>query len=74
MNKRSLIGMFALLFSIPSFCQILSIDRVTSADSIPKKWVSVVNLSFSSDKLKKDLLDVSSKIEINRFFLNDYVL
>ena len=74
MNKRSLIGMLALLFSIPSFCQILNIDRVTSADSIPKKWVSVVNFSFSSDKLKKDLLDVSSKIEINRFFHNDYVL
>ena len=74
MNKLPLIIILTLLLSISSFSQILDIDRVTAADSTYKKWVNVVNFSLSSDKLKKNLLDVSSKIEINRFFHNDYVL
>lgn len=74
MNKLPLIIILTLLLSISSFSQILDIDRVTAADSTYKKWVNVVNFSLSSDKLKKNLLDVSSKIEINRFFQNDYVL
>ena len=72
--KRFLITTLVLLFSIPTFCQILNIDRITPPDTIYKKWVTVVNLSLSSDKLKKNLLDISSKVEINRFFHNDYVL
>lgn len=74
MNKLALFIILALLFSISNFSQILDIDRVTATDSTYKKWVNVVNFSLSSDKLKKNLLDVSSKIEINRFFQNDYVL
>ena len=74
MNKLPLIIILTLLLSISSFSQILDIDRVTAADSTYKKWVNVIKLSVSSDKLKKNLLDVSSKIEINRFFHNDYVL
>jgi len=74
MNKLSLHIIVTILFSISSFSQILDIDRVTAKDSMQHKWNRVVNLSFSSDKLKQNLLDVSSKIEIDRFFQNKYVL
>ena len=56
MNKLPLIIILALLLSISSFSQILDIDRVTAADSTYKKWVNVIKLSVSSDKLKKNLL------------------
>jgi hypothetical protein len=64
-----------LFFTTSAFSQILNVDRVNKdEDTIFRKWRSLVGVSLSSDKIKKSLLDVSSNIEINRFFLNDYVL
>jgi len=72
-SKIKLIIAFAL-FSLPTFSQILNSDRLVSEDTIYKKWRSFVDVSFSSDKIKKSLLDGSSKIEINRYFKNNYIL
>jgi hypothetical protein len=61
-------------FSLTSYSQILVIDSAIYNDSIHKKWIKSFNFSLSSDKLKQNLLDVSTIIEIDRFFSNDYVL
>lgn len=66
--------LFLLLFYVEVSSQILNVDREASNDTVFKKWISVADISFSSDKVKKNLLDVSSKIETNRFFKNNYLL
>ncbi len=58
-----------------SFAQILNIDReVGLDDSILHKMAFVGSLSISSDKQKNNVLDLSSNIEIDRFFSNNFVL
>lgn len=65
---------FLILISWSTAAQVLSIDREIQSDSIKNKWLHSVDFSLSSDKLKKNLLDVNSRIETTRFFTNDYVL
>jgi hypothetical protein len=65
---------FLFLISLSTTAQVLSIDREIQSDSIKNKWLHSVDFSLSSDKLKKNLLDVNSRIETTRFFTNDYVL
>ena len=72
-SKIKLIIAFAL-FSLPTFSQIINSDRLVAEDTIYKKWRRFVDVSFSSEKIKKSLLDGSSKIEINRYFKNNYIL
>lgn len=74
MNKLPLIIFLTLLFSISSFCQILNADRLISDDTIFKRWKGFADISFSTDKIKNSLLDGSSRIEMNRYLKNDYIL
>ena len=63
------------MIPIFSCAQILNIDReVVSDDSILHKMAFIGSLSISSDKQKNNVLDLSSNIEIDRFFKNNYVL
>ncbi len=59
-----------------AYSQILNVDRVykEEEDTIFRKWKGFVDLSFSSDKIKKSLLDGSVKTEIVRTFSNDYLI
>ncbi len=65
---------FCLLYSLNGFSQILNIDRAVEADSGYKKWSTVIDFDFTSEKIKKSLLDIDSKIQINRFFKTQYVI
>jgi hypothetical protein len=61
------------LFPAVLYSQVLNIDREGVENEQKKKWVFFTDLSFSSDKNKDNLLDVSSKIEIANFLKNNYV-
>ena len=58
-----LLTIFFMTFTFLSNAQVLNIDREVQNDSLSKKWKSSVSVSFSSDKLKKSLADVSSRLE-----------
>lgn len=67
-------ALWFLFIVLPIHSQILNVDRITIADSISSKWVGFTDISFSSDKLKKNVLDGSTKFELNHFFKNDYFI
>ena len=54
--------------------QILTVDRENGQDSIARKQLFSWNVSFSSDKQKKNLLELTNVAEYDRFFKNDQVL
>ena len=54
--------------------QILNVDRENGQDSIPRKQLFSWNVSFSSDKQKKNLLELTNVAEYDRFFKNNQVL
>jgi hypothetical protein len=54
--------------------QVFNVDREVIEDSSYKSWAFSAGLNISSDKQKKTILDVSSNLELNRFFKNRYVL
>ena len=68
------------LYILITFCktsllgQVLNIDREIEIDSLHDKIETYVNLSFNTDKLKKELIDLSVKIESDLFIKNNYVL
>ena len=72
-SKLKIIIAFTL-FSSTLFSQILNVDRLIERDSIHNKWNGYADISFSSDKNKKNLLDGSSRIEMDRFLKNEYIL
>ena len=72
-SKLKIIIAFTL-FSSPLFSQILYVDRITQTDSITSKWAGFTDVSFSSDKLKNNVLDGSTKFELNHFFENNYFI
>lgn len=72
-SKLKIIIAFTL-FSSALFSQILNVDRLIERDSIHNKWNGYADISFSSDKNKKNLLDGSSRIEMDRFLKNEYIL
>lgn len=74
MNSKTTFLIFFLFITANINSQVLNIDRETDEDTVFKKWVRVADLSLSSDKLKQNLLDLSAKIEFDRFFKNGYVL
>ncbi len=54
--------------------QVLNIDREFAADSLRKNWDLCGGLNFSSDKQKKNILDLNTSLEFDRFLKNKYVL
>jgi outer membrane receptor protein involved in Fe transport len=54
--------------------QILNIDREFAADSLRKNWDLSGGLNFSSDKQKKNISDLNTSLEFDRFLKNKYVL
>lgn len=74
-NKKTiLIFLFIISNASCTTAQILNIDREIEIDSIHKKRETYINLSFNTDKLKKELIDLSVKLESDLFFKNNYVL
>ena len=55
---------------IYSYCtaQILNVDREIGGDSTKKKITGNTITSFSSDKLRGNLIDLSNKSEIDKYF------
>ena len=51
--------------------QVLNIDREDGHDTIKKKFRCSFNFSFSSDKQKKNIVDVSNTSEIDLFLKNE---
>lgn len=71
--KQLLIFIF-LAIAPNYFGQILNVDRENGQDSIPRKQLFSWNVSFASDKQKKNLLELTNVAEYDRFFKNDQVL
>jgi hypothetical protein len=76
MFHKKTILIFLFIISNASYitAQILNIDREIEIDSVHKKRETYINLSFNTDKLKKELIDLSVKLESDLFFKNNYVL
>jgi hypothetical protein len=63
-----------LLTPFLSWSQILNSDREGTEDSVFKKWKFSGALTFSADKQKSSLFDVSSNLELYRNFINNYYI
>lgn len=71
--KYLLTAIGVLIYSY-STAQILNVDREIGGDSTKKKITGNTITSFSSDKLRGNLIDLSNKSEIDKFFKNNYIL
>lgn len=71
--KNAILLLFVGLLN-NAHAQILTVDRENGQDSIPRKQLFAWNVSFSSDKQKKNLLELTNVAEYDRFFKNDQVL
>ena len=58
----------ACLTAAAAESQVVNVDREVRDDSVHHRWGAFVNLSASSDKQKKNILDVSGNVEIDRYF------
>ena len=47
------------------FGQILTIDREIIGDTIQRKFTGLIDLSFSSDKQKNDILELTQQTELD---------
>jgi len=65
---------FFLFFTALLEAQVLNVDRITKSDSITSKWAVFTDVSFSSDKLKNNVLDGNTKFELNYVFENKYFI
>ena len=54
--------------------QIVNVDRQFSPDSVFNNWSFTGNFSFSSDKQRNNVLDISSNLELARHFRNNYTV
>ena len=73
-----MLGRFFLVFFsvlISTFqAQILTVDRSIKQDTTrDHKYGLALNISFSNNKQRKNLIDFSSRIEFDRFFKNKYL-
>jgi len=73
MIKNILIALFFLSI-LPTYSQILNVDRENVEDTLKKKLNYFVTLNFSNDKQKKNLIDLATQTEIDLFFKNNYFL
>ena len=73
--KLTIAILFILFCSrVRTEAQILNIDREIINDSTLKKWNLSISANYSSDKLKGNLNDISTRIEIDNRLKNNYVL
>ncbi len=64
-----------LSFFLPCISQILTIDSELYRDTTSKKKIGAsINLAFSTSKQRKNLLDFTSKLELDRYLKNKYSL
>ena len=54
--------------------QIINIDREINSDSIVKKWLFQASASYSSDKQKSNINDLSTAIEATHFLPNKFAI
>jgi hypothetical protein len=71
--KKFIFG-FTLFISATTNGQILNVDRENGQDSIKRKQLFSWFTSFSSDKQKKNLVELSNALEYDRFFKKDLLL
>ena len=76
MRQKVLFGLlFTSLIQInQSNAQILNVDREIGGDTSRKKLNGSNITTFSSDKLKGSLVDISNKSELDKGFKNNYIL
>ena len=70
-------SVFYIIFSfflIPIHSQVLSVDRENGQDSIKRKVAFSYNVSFSSDRQKKNLLEFSNQTELDVFLKRDKII
>jgi hypothetical protein len=61
-------NLFIFLWCINGYGQILNIDREIGVDSLPHSIIGVIDLSFSVDKQRRDIIELTQQTEID--FLN----
>jgi len=61
-------NLFIFLWCINGYGQILNIDREIVVDSLPRSIIGVIDLSFSVDKQRRDIIELTQQTEID--FLN----
>jgi hypothetical protein len=61
-------NLFIFLWCINGYGQILNIDREIGVDSLPRSIIGVIDLSFSVDKQRRDIIELTQQTEID--FLN----
>ena len=71
---KYLILLIASIIALQMKAQILNVDRENGQDSIPRKQLFSWNVSFSSDKQKKNLLELTNIAEYDRFLKKDRLL
>ena len=71
---KYLILLIAGIIALQMKAQILNVDRENGQDSIPRKQLFSWNVSFSSDKQKKNLLELTNIAEYDRFLKKDRLL
>ena len=72
--KNILFSILALFLCNSIGAQILNIDREVGADTAIKSWSASITSSFSSDKLKGNLIDFSNRTEFDKRLKNNYVI
>lgn len=72
--KHILLGTLTLFLCNSINAQILNIDREVGADTSVKSWSASITTSFSSDKLKGNLIDFSNRTEFDKRLKNNYVI
>ena len=76
MRQKVLFGLLfiSLIQLKQSNAQILNVDREIGGDTSRKSLNGSIITTFSSDKLKGSLIDISNKSEIDKHFKNNYIL
>ena len=63
-----------LLSGLPASGQVVNVDREIAADTPPHTWEGNLNMGFSSDKQRRNVLDVSTHTECYRYLKSNYAL
>ncbi len=71
---KYLLSIIGVLIYSSTFAQILNVDREIGGDTTKKNVTGSLLGTFSSDKLRGNLIDLSTKSEIDKYFKNNYIL